>query len=1567
MDLTGIINCNEYYTNHYFTSIFEENASSIINNWKHMAKEKKEQTPWQKLRDCGKKYNLTRDRYINSRDAYIYDLICDMTDLYMEALGFCKENKVLIEVADGIVAPVYTEVRKSNSAPLLWILQCKKEESDDDIMQSVCFEADAEDRTTDIIQLTNDELLSKIFFAGEESPRWVILVGIDQIALIDRNKWNEKRYLKFNLDEIYSRHEETTFQAMAVLLHKENLCPEEGASLLDTLDENSHKHSAGVSDSLKYALRECIELLGNEVIYDMKTRQEIDLDEHTVDAGELTVECLRYMYRMLFMLFVEARYEQLGFTAMKTQTYVKGYSLEGLRDIAEKVREDSDEIGEGYYLDETLGRLFELVYTGYPEDPMVLKELQENPSLHDVFIIEPMKAHIFDPEYTKMITKAKLRNHVMLQIIDLMSISRPNDKKERRGRISYSALGINQMGAVYEALLSYRGFFAEEKLFEVKRARDSFNELDVGYFVPEDQLDNYTEDERVRYSKDDPQGRYKKGDLRSYEKGAFIYRLAGREREKSASYYTPEVLTKCLVKYALKELLKDKTADEILNLTICEPAMGSAAFLNEAINQLAEAYLTKKQEELCETIAYDKRFEKLQQVKMYIADRNVYGVDLNPIAVELAEVSLWLNTIYKGAYVPWFGTQLICGNSLIGARRQVYYTSKLEKGKWYEEAPNRIMPDEKRKRPGVSGRVYHFLLGDPGMANYTDKVIKSLEPDNIKLIKDWKKKFTEKYNENDIQTLISLSETIDKLWDSVVELRKKVKDATGSSLSIYGHQENKKKIRTTIREKDDIYHKIYKSEHMNNAGPYARLKAAMDYWCALWFWPIDKAELLPTRQEFFFDMALILEGCIQTVSTKGAGQLKMNFDDAGGVQYVTKGSQMELDIQAMYSGFGVVNLYDLCTKNERLQIASQVAQEQKFLHWELEFADVFYENGGFDLVLGNPPWVKLTWNEANVLSEYYPTIYIKELKSSDVASNRSQYLANGQVIKQYIKEYQNTLGMLAYMDARSNYAVLEGGQTDLFKCFLPISWMLMNNMGICGYIHPEGVYDEQNASTLREEIFKRLCFHFQFQNENDLFPIAHSKTYSINIYKNDLTREISFYNINNLYTVSTIDECFSVKDEIDYCKKDKNGSWNERGNYRRVVLITKNELKLFAKIYGFKKEIQTRLPVIHMDSFLEILRCFDKDFEMVNEKKYGVFGSEMWHESYAQRDKIIKRHDGEIDYVIECILSGPNIGEANMYSKQPRKNCSSKGDYENIDLQNVVYGNIKLPRVKYIPNDIEVYKRNAPKTPYADFLNCYRLVFRKMLSKSSELNLKCTIIPPQVAYVHSIIGYSFSNETILAYLSGLLSSIVYIYLINSTGKMNFTSKTIEMMPVPNSKYKNSIIVRGLRLNSLNSMYSKLWKELYCDEFTADSWAIDNEMIIDSYSNLSKNWNTDTPIYRDYERYIVFVELDVLAAMTIGMTLEQLKNLYIIQFPNMHENEKNTLYDQKGKIVFTTNKSLAEIGVNKDTWESMKAQKDFKTTDLLGHQKKYYGPFYTTDRIKLYEEVWHNFEERFKDK
>jgi len=649
IDLTGITNQNEYYTKHYFATVFEENTSDQIKKWTMESRESEDiHTPWSLLRQNARQYYVIHDRFAHaSLSLQMLDAIRNMADTWLSSLGYPAAAPQTIPIDDSLSVSVYLEMTKANGAPLLWVILSASNETDAGILESYGFDSIQVDedaigtvRKGVLAEVPNEELVTKILFGTEEPPRFVLFVGMNQIALIDRNKWNEKRYLQFELEEIFSRLENSTLQAMSVLLHKDSLCPDDGKILLDELDEQSHKNASGVSQDLKYALRESIELLGNEVLYDMSHRCGRDLEADPVDAGQLTLECLRYMYRMLFVLFIESRPE-LGYAPMKAQSYASGYSLESLREIADNVRDDVQEVGDGYYLHDTLSKLYDLIYDGYPKTEEELKKVASMDSLHDIFLIAPLKAHIFDPEYTKMITASRLRNSCMLKIIDLMSATRATGrKKDRRGRISYANLGINQMGAVYEALLSYRGFIAEHDLYEVKRAGDNFNELDVGYFVTEAELEQYSEDERVRYEKDDSDGNYKKGQLRMYPKGTFIYRLTGREREKSASYYTPEVLTKCLVKYALKELLEGKTADEILELTVCEPAMGSAAFLNEAINQLSEAYLSKKEQETGQVIGYETRFQELQKVKMYIADRNVYGIDLNPVAVELAEVSL---------------------------------------------------------------------------------------------------------------------------------------------------------------------------------------------------------------------------------------------------------------------------------------------------------------------------------------------------------------------------------------------------------------------------------------------------------------------------------------------------------------------------------------------------------------------------------------------------------------------------------------------------------------------------------------------------------------------------------------------------------------------------------------------------------------------------------------------------------------------------------------------------------------------------------------------------------------
>lgn len=1575
MDLTGITNRNEYYTNHYFSSVFEENASDTISKWRAMAKDNEEiRTPWSLLRDAAKQYYPIHDRFLRSRlDTQTIVNIRSLADVYLSALGYPEASPEWIDVDDTTRVPVYLELKKPNGAPAVWVLLAASDDKGAAILDKYCFSVQdiGEEGPNQIpddcmTRVTNEELVTKVFFGQNEPPRFIVLMGMNQIALLDRNKWNEKRYLQFELEDIFSRREESTLQAMAVLLHRNSLFPEEGTALLDELDANSHKHASGVSQDLKYALRECIELLGNEVLYDMANRQGRDLNAEPVDAGQLTIECLRYMYRMLFVLFIEARPE-LGYAPIKAQVYLTGYSLESLRDIADNIRDDVAEVGNGYYLHQTLSKLYDLIYNGYPStEADVLKYSQEK-SLHDMFVIAPLKAHIFDPEYTKMISQAKLRNSVMLRIIDLMSLTRETGRRnDRRGRISYANLGINQMGSVYEALLSYRGFIAEHTLFEVKRAGDSFNELDVGYFVTEEELDQYTEDERVRYEKDDPDGRYRKGQLRKYERGTFIYRLAGREREKSASYYTPEVLTKCLVKYALKELLEGKSAEEILNLTVCEPAMGSAAFLNEAINQLAEAYIERRQKELGELIPAEKRIIELQKVKMYIADNNVYGIDLNPVAVELAEVSLWLNTIYEGGYVPWFGTQLVNGNSLIGARRQVYHKSELtasSKGlRWFEKAPERI-PFVKQDASGRNiarsrYQVYHFLTGDPGMCSYGDKVIKSLEPENIKKMKDWNKNFTKPYTDDEFTQLIALSKTIDALWKNQIKARKELEGYTITSLDVFGHKDSRPEHYRTIREKDKFLSGAYQSKMAKNASAYARLKFAMDYWCALWFWPIDQAEQLPSRSEYINDMNMILNGFMQT-SPSASAQMTL--------------FETEEDTPPICQ----VDIEQLCALFPRLALVRRIAEQNHFMHWELEFADVFADKGGFDLIIGNPPWVKMEWKEQNVLSDKNPMFAVKKLTATQTTKQRETAIAYKDVYALYFSEYESITGQQNFLNAVTNYSDLKGQQTNLYKCFLPQAWQFGSQSGVSAFVHPDGVYDDPKGGILREKLYPKLRYHFQFTNELKLFSEVHHNTvYSLNVYNNSESQK--FESISNLFAVQTIEECYdeSIKGNVPGIK-DENGNWSVKGHPGRVVHVGQKELELFAKLFdGNDNWKQARLPVLHAQSLVDVLLCFVNKNKTLGSISDSVFCAEMWHETNNQVDGTIKRDVHFPDGLRSQIISGPHIGVGNPLFKTSRSECKLNSDYDSIDL--TIIPDDYFARCNYsIACSIDDYSTREPDTNWeVPYSSNYRVCFRKMLNQSGERTLISTVIPPLSEHINGIFGMAFQDK--LFSFVATTFSIPFDFYLKSTGKANINFSAISGFPILNdSIYCISIIIRGLILNCLTISYSNLWKEYWRHFYADEIWSkTDPRLDNKRFSNLTDEWTWDTPLRTDYERRQALVEIDVLTAMALGMTLEQLKTIYRIQFPVLQQYEADTWYDANGRIVFTNNRSLTNVGFSRPEWENgikgAPAGKKFYRTITddtmpggpVERTIEYVAPFDRCDREQDYETAWRFFEEKY---
>ena len=361
-----------------------------------------------------------------------------------------------------------------------------------------------------------------------------------------------------------------------------------------------------------------------------------------------------------------------------------------------------------------------------------------------------------------LLDRANLPNIRLQRVIRALSLG-TDEKGKSIGRINYAELGIVQLGAVYEGLLSYTGFFAGERLIQVHRSLDKKRASNAGGEEAEEEDGDFDTGEeesqedvapagaesagngtKVIFDDDIPgdvqtwfvpearASEFAEGEIvverrsrrpRIYLPGEFILRLTGIDRANSASYYTPEVLTRTLVREVLNERLKDFTptdADRILELTICEPAMGSAAFINEICEQLAHAYLRLKQEQTGLVIEPGRYEDELRRVKHYIATRNVYGVDLNATAVELGALSLWLGSmhrllvrkgesgtpdVYRVGAVPWFGLRLRTGNSLIGARRAVWTTEQLRDGAHYGKdavAPRMLAPGETRQPTGLA-------------------------------------------------------------------------------------------------------------------------------------------------------------------------------------------------------------------------------------------------------------------------------------------------------------------------------------------------------------------------------------------------------------------------------------------------------------------------------------------------------------------------------------------------------------------------------------------------------------------------------------------------------------------------------------------------------------------------------------------------------------------------------------------------------------------------------------------------------------------------------------------------
>ena len=1463
-----------------------------------------------------------------------------------------------------------------------------------------------------------NKAITHIFLLPEERrPHFILMLAGNTVFLFDKDKWAKGSYLQFSLDDLFAQasidaKHRTYYALFHMLVSKHTLAAEGEMVLMDTIIEESYKNAYEVTKDLKEGVILAVETLANEALYWWKQNNNIPVTDYTDDTFESEVkdDCLTIIYRLLFLFYAESR-DELEILPVNDEVYKLGYSLESLRDL-EMVRLNSDASRNGYFFDDSIHHLFSLLSDGHNA-----KAADGNSKS---FRVRPIDSPLFNDKNLHHLADVRIRNIKWQEIIKALSLSK---KKNYCGRISYANLGVNQLGSVYESLLAFRGFYAEEDYIEVHKANAP---QDGTFLVPYSRMGDFDISEVLC----DQQT----GNPVILPEGTFVYRLNGRDRQKSASYYTPEVLTRSTVKYTLKSILDDvrankRQATELLELKILEPAMGAAAFQNEVINQLAEAYLAEQQRQQREKglrnwrIQPDRYRDELQKVKAYIATHNVYGVDLNPTAIELGKLSLWLNVIHKDMETPFFANRLALGNAVIGAWLKVYSKqdvygifdrrgSTAKVNKWWEKAPHKVKFFSNRVNRSVN-EVYHFLLPDANMLGVRSiKEQKKAHANEDKrmaaMLKDW----TAPITDADFKTLQRISGKIDVLLKEYFTNQLSIDKFTNNRNDIWdGIDHSASNTLFKAEEQAESYAKkqqLFDTRYRHD-NAYRKLKLAMDYWCALWFWEYDDAADLPTRQEYWGDIEALLNVDNSLLDTKTRQALeragsnvvsedmpeygKMTEDES---QIVTKTQEEILtDSHAQVSLFADEDPL-------RLKIADRLAKRYHFFHPMLEFIEVFWLRDGFDIICGNPPWIRNEFDEQGIISEKYPEVAIRKVSAPDVRHTKEAFLSNSVLNKLYVDEQIEAACSGVFLNSICNYPLLIGQKANLYKCVLTNCMDLASaNNGYIGILCPDGIYDDPKAQLLRRELYKRLRYHFQYQNELRLFAEVHHHT----VYGDQLLGPVRsssprFASLSNLFHPSTVDACFA-HDGHGLCGgiKDENGNWNTKPHRDRIVHFTDKEIALLSDTFedGTTHDC-AKLVSIHSQEIINVIEKIANFSTHVRDKQPIITMS--INETHGVDDGIMKRSTCVPNVEkYEMIYSGPHFHVANPYYKTPRQSCVLNSDYDNIDLAEINADYV--PRTNYVPvMPLKEYKelfkgfqngQNKDGKPvYDNWMDYYKVGFREMVGPTSERTLICAVLRSKTAHINTVISAAFSSRYDCVDMAAFSCSLPLDFYMKVIAAQHLSPGRMSAFPIgAQEKYQSSMYSRALMLNCLTAEYADLWESCWCDDYINEKWSIEDNRL-KSFRILTEKWTADIPLRNYFERRQALVEIDVIAAMALGLTLEDLEMIYTIQFPVLQQNEADTWYDQKGNIVFTCSKGLTGVGLDRKRnantgmlgWEDIRGEQidentyagtspththtiDPKKSELYGGQQvTYYAPYTKCNRIEDYRRAWAHFEKIF---
>ena len=1470
--------------------------------------------------------------------------------------------------------------------------------------------------------ITTGAKLATWLFGTDDPPRYVLLLCGGMILLADRAAWREGRFPAANLDVALARREPRELEMIAGLFAADALLPSPGGEQppVAAFADVSRRHAAGVSTELREGVRRSVEIVADEVLARLREHgvTVADIDDPRRFARELSRQSLRYLYRVLFLLYAEARPE-LRILPTDDPDYVAGYSMARLGDlvVADLVEERTR---RGFHLYESLDVLFRSVNRGHAE-----AAVGDGEGLR----FEALRAALFDPERTGYIGRrmllpdgraldvdTRLRDAALHRVLRLLMISK-GGRGQRGGFISYAKLGINQLGAVYEGLMSYTGFVATEELYEVA---DNGDPAKGSWVVPASRLADFRDDVRVKAI--DADG-FATGELKTYPPGTFVYRLAGRDRQATASYYTPESLTGVTVRLALRQRIAEAeragrpvTASDLLRWRICEPALGSGAFANAAIDRLADEYLSRRQDELGERVPAETFEAERQKVKAYLALHNCYGVDLNDTAVELAEVSIWLNVMHPGLRAPWFGLHLRPGNSLVGAGRRVYPAAAVRDKSWLTTPPeHRPLADGVGDGGGLGdGEIHHFLLPAYGWGAVAGEAeARKLAPEQTKRLAAWRKRLRGKPSQAQVRRLRALAGQVEMLW-ALVARRVALSDRdAGREVPVWGAAPE------DLRPHADgpVDREQIRADLHREGTPYWRLKQVMDAWCALWFWPVTEVGLLDGEDEAYragVEVSVVPSAPEPPAESDGEGDDEaapivahqdglfgdepeqlvitapktrprgraatpvartgrpappadldgwLDFAEALlGTEPVRDGTlPASFDSLASLSDYeddlpGWTGMepepFTIADRFPWLHEVRTLADRHRFFHWELDFANVF-QDGGFDLQVGNPPWVQPQWHEDVVLAELDPWFKLADHPPAETWRERkAELLGSRDACRYFLDEMAEQSGMNTFLGSLAVYPLIVGTKPDLYRAFMCEVWDHLGPQGTAGLVHPDTHFSGNKEGTLRAAAYRHLRLHGGFVNVGNWAFEGLSRTLDFGVHIYGAAGPIEFRNLSELYAADVLIDSLEHDGAGDPPGQKRDAVWDRRPHRSRVVHVDRARLgqwnRLSADVGTPIEQTPLLYPVTNVETrAIEALSRVSRRLA-----DHGPMISLGYDEGQAKKLGLVSWSTGYPQRWREAVLQGPHLGIATPIAKQPNDPCRTPRDWSAFDLR--LLPTDMIPRTNYTracqPERFAAAQDVWDGRRYTEY---YRVAWRRMIPFNTERSLFPAIIAPGPSHVDAVNSMRVMDNRNTALTAGYWAALPLDYLLRITGRADLRIAEARKMPAPDPDHPlaSALLLRTLRLNCLTDAYADLWTELHEAEWQEETWAVPWPHVAPLDGSIGPEWTYDTPLRTEAERRAALVELDALVSVWLGIDIDGLISVYRSRFAVLAGYEADTWFDANGRKI-AKNFNTYGHGQTKDDYLALVAHLDEGARPPAG----YVPPFTRADREAEYRQA-----------